>query len=418
MPGMRTSERFVEDACNSGYSPQPYMLYTVKVRQVHSVTGWKNIRKRIPVAGGENNQKGVLPPMKNRAHSVQPIQNSSNQSWATLRSCTPPVHRNQGSMQNFRSRQNYRRIGSERDDCIARVQNLDNFDPVEKTRSAKDRRVAFLEIAAKNMKAALIAQTAANSVDGAIVRAEYEIEQAVRRVKASRENAAKTAREAAAAAWKKYDSVMEKIAEEIQRLAKEKAKKAAFDAALQAHRAAQAARGIPHLVAPVLKYIEAQKAILLMEEIQRRVVTLMHVDISGIDCNLISVNLIKNEVKLLEQVQFEPGTSTIKSDSMPLLDQLVVARKCITKTCREFEVDDMLWRVEGHTAKSKKSADGGIATSMARAKAVCGYLRLRGVDVNFLRAEGCGSFRPPSDPSTDARRVEIHVVKPDEPPKE
>ena len=132
---------------------------------------------------------------------------------------------------------------------------------------------------------------------------------------------------------------------------------------------------------------------------------------SGVNCNLLSVNLIEYEIKLLEQIQFEPGGAVIKQDSYNLLNQLTVTKKCIAQTCREFAVPNMHWRVEGHTAKSKKSSDGGIATSNARARAVCDHLTEHGADSTTLHPDGKGCFCPPRDSSADPRRVEIHVVR-------
>lgn len=144
----------------------------------------------------------------------------------------------------------------------------------------------------------------------------------------------------------------------------------------------------------------------MMEDIQNRVLELI-----GTRGSLLEVNLIKYEIKLKEQIQFEGGKSVIKEVSYPLCQQLSITKQCIAQTCREFGVDNMHWRVEGHTAKSKKSKDGGIGTSNGRAKAVCDYLGRNGVEVSTLHPEGCGCFHPPEDPKADPRRVEIHVMK-------
>ena len=67
-----------------------------------------------------------------------------------------------------------------------------------------------------------------------------------------------------------------------------------------------------------------------------RVLELMDIKNSQCNCKLIKVNLIHYEVALLEQVQFEPGTATIKQESFELLHQLIIAKHCIEKTCKEF----------------------------------------------------------------------------------
>jgi outer membrane protein OmpA-like peptidoglycan-associated protein len=69
-------------------------------------------------------------------------------------------------------------------------------------------------------------------------------------------------------------------------------------------------------------------------------------------------------------------------------------------------------RVEGHTSYSKKSADGGKATSNARANAVCNELIAHGVPENILHPVGHGCSVPKTNNPKDAanRRVEIHVM--------
>jgi outer membrane protein OmpA-like peptidoglycan-associated protein len=152
----------------------------------------------------------------------------------------------------------------------------------------------------------------------------------------------------------------------------------------------------------------------LMRRIQARVEYLMHHNDDGVDCALISVDLVNSLVEIKEQVKFESGKAIIKPESFDLMNQLAVCKKCISQTCLEFNVPNMHWRVEGHTAVSKKSIDGGMGTSTDRAKAVCDFLASKGIDQSFLHPEGCGCFRPPPDKKADPRRVEVHVLSPED----
>ena len=68
-------------------------------------------------------------------------------------------------------------------------------------------------------------------------------------------------------------------------------------------------------------------------------------------------------------MKFEGGKAVIKPESFNLMKQLSICKKSISQTCKECNIDNMSWRVEGHTAVSKKSTDGGMATSMDRARA-------------------------------------------------
>jgi outer membrane protein OmpA-like peptidoglycan-associated protein len=148
---------------------------------------------------------------------------------------------------------------------------------------------------------------------------------------------------------------------------------------------------------------------MLVEEIQEQVESLL------IDAHvsLVAVDLIAGEIKLMEPVQFEAGRAIVKTESQGLLDQLAVTKICISQVCDQYEIADMHWRVEGHTAMSKKSQDGGLQTSTDRATAVCTALSEAGIDAEFLHPAGFGSSRPPTDSAADPRRVEIHEHRED-----
>jgi hypothetical protein len=106
-----------------------------------------------------------------------------------------------------------------------------------------------------------------------------------------------------------------------------------------------------------------------MRLIQERVMELIETNEEKVVCNLISVDLPHSSILLKEQVKFEGGKAVIKPESFNLMKQLSICKKSISQTCKEFNIDNMSWRVEGHTAVSKKSTDGGMATSMDRARA-------------------------------------------------
>jgi outer membrane protein OmpA-like peptidoglycan-associated protein len=181
----------------------------------------------------------------------------------------------------------------------------------------------------------------------------------------------------------------------------------------------------------------------MLRDMQARIDSLLADNQWDVKCDLIKVDIIKGTVAIAEQVQFESGTADIKDESTALVQQILVlysnfllhdlflchtsyairmfvcpsslkiqvCRRSISVTCQEFGQPNMHWRVEGHTAKSKKSLDGGRSTSLERARAVCGAMIRNGVDPNVLHPVGCGCFQPPKDPSADPRRVEIHVIR-------
>lgn len=211
------------------------------------------------------------------------------------------------------------------------VRNLDNFDPVAVNRRHQERKRVFQRIEECNNIAAVTAAEAVKDVNLAIKSAEIELEELIRRAKAANRYAVKIAYDAQVASFKVHAEAMEVIAVEIERIAREKAAKAAFDASVIAWKAAFDAQKIHVALEPVLEYVEIEKAKILMEDIQNRVVELMHVDNSGVDCSLIAINLIKYEIKLLEQIQFAPGTADILPLSDNLLGQLVCAKKCISQ---------------------------------------------------------------------------------------
>ena len=91
------SRPFVKDATNSGCkklpqqlfflttvsadSPQPYVLYSIKEPDIHSMTGWRHTRKRVPVAGHPAFKAFVSPldkPPGQKANLLRPLRDSAS----------------------------------------------------------------------------------------------------------------------------------------------------------------------------------------------------------------------------------------------------------------------------------------------------------------------------------------------------
>jgi outer membrane protein OmpA-like peptidoglycan-associated protein len=143
-----------------------------------------------------------------------------------------------------------------------------------------------------------------------------------------------------------------------------------------------------------LPALERQIEAATMQMIQERVLELMHEDTSGVDCGLMEVDLVHFAVRLRENIQFTGGKADIIPKSIPLMNQIAVCKRAITQTCAEFDVPNMHWRVEGHTAPSKK-ADGGKQLSKERAAEVCRQLVERGTNDYFLHPVRSAQSTPP-----------------------
>jgi outer membrane protein OmpA-like peptidoglycan-associated protein len=300
---------------------------------------------------------------------------------------------------------------AEKEDNVSRVRNLENFDPEEMKRRYADRMRILQNVRDKNMEASRTAYEAIADVRRKIRAVERTVDELIESARKANQAAAEIARRAAkvaARAWAMTYIVMWLM---VKKERIKRAKKAAYDASVAAWNAAMRIQIAHEQMLPVLEWVHEEKAKIQMDQIQARVLELMQEENSGVNCDLLSVNLVRYEIKLLEQIQFEAGGAIIKQDSYSLLEQLITVKKCMAQTCGEIEVPNMHWRVEGHTAKSKKSTDGGIGTSNSRAKAVCQHLVKQGVASDTLHPEGKGCFAPPKDKTADPRRVEIHVVK-------
>jgi len=147
-----------------------------------------------------------------------------------------------------------------------------------------------------------------------------------------------------------------------------------------------------------------------MEEMQRKVME--KVEAQG-GVRFIEIDLIARQVSILKPVQFEKGKAVIKQESRSICKELAVALQAIDQTCDESSnCPTMHFRIEGHTAVSKRSPDHGISTSTARARAVSEEIEKNTENtlMDSMWPIGFGDTRPPKDPSADPRRVEVIVM--------
>jgi OOP family OmpA-OmpF porin len=115
----------------------------------------------------------------------------------------------------------------------------------------------------------------------------------------------------------------------------------------------------------------------------------------------------KDELKLLEPVQFETGTAEIKTNSFTLLDEVVAVLA---------DHPEIRMSVLGHT-DNKGSPGYNRELSQRRAQAVVKYLADKGIAVDRLEAKGFGPDRPVATNATPEgraqnRRVEFKVLQP------
>ena len=125
---------------------------------------------------------------------------------------------------------------------------------------------------------------------------------------------------------------------------------------------------------------------------------------------------------LSESVLFDLGSSEIKADSRPVLDQLVqVFSKFLDNSENAKYVDSIV--ISGHT-DSSGTAEVNRTLSTARANSVLGYLLESGGGAlnkyaKYFCAAGYGANRPVASNSNDAgraanRRIEISMILKDE----
>lgn len=120
----------------------------------------------------------------------------------------------------------------------------------------------------------------------------------------------------------------------------------------------------------------------------------------------ITVNAILKELnetgKAILYINFDSGKSTIKSESMPIVEQIIEMMK---------QAKDIKLSVEGHT-DSDGSNESNQKLSEARAKVVVEAIVKDGIDAARLSSAGYGEEKPIADNSTEEgkaknRRVEL-----------
>ena len=120
----------------------------------------------------------------------------------------------------------------------------------------------------------------------------------------------------------------------------------------------------------------------------------------------ITANAILKELnetgKAILYINFDSGKSTIKKESMPIVEQIIEMMK---------QAKDIKLSVEGHT-DSDGSNESNLKLSEARAKAVVEAITKGGIDAARLRSAGFGEEKPIADNSTAEgkaknRRVEL-----------
>ena len=120
----------------------------------------------------------------------------------------------------------------------------------------------------------------------------------------------------------------------------------------------------------------------------------------------ITANAILKELnetgKAILYINFDSGKSTIKKESMPVVEQIIE----MMKQAPEIKIS-----VEGHT-DSDGSNESNLKLSEARAKAVVEAITNGGIDASRLNSAGFGEEKPIADNSTNEgkaknRRVEL-----------
>jgi outer membrane protein OmpA-like peptidoglycan-associated protein len=120
----------------------------------------------------------------------------------------------------------------------------------------------------------------------------------------------------------------------------------------------------------------------------------------------ITANAILEELnktgKAILYINFDSGKSTIKNESMPVVDQIIEMLN---------QAPDIQISIEGHTDSDGKN-ESNLKLSEARAKAVVEAITKGGIDAARLSSAGFGEEKPIADNSTDEgkaknRRVEL-----------
>ena len=118
------------------------------------------------------------------------------------------------------------------------------------------------------------------------------------------------------------------------------------------------------------------------------------------------ITMTPGQIIILDKVEFDSGTSTIKAASYPILDEVALVIR------RNPQIGRI--EVQGHT-DDQGADDANMRLSQARAEAVMAYLVKKGVPAERLSAKGYGEERPLTRNATPAgraanRRVEFTIL--------
>jgi outer membrane protein OmpA-like peptidoglycan-associated protein len=118
------------------------------------------------------------------------------------------------------------------------------------------------------------------------------------------------------------------------------------------------------------------------------------------------VEVTKQQIVIKEQIQFQSGKATIRVESYPVLDDVVMVLR---------DYPDIQIRIEGHTDNVGNDATN-LELSKQRADAVFEYIISKGIDARRLITEGFGETRPIDTNTTTTgkarnRRVEFHILQ-------
>ena len=128
--------------------------------------------------------------------------------------------------------------------------------------------------------------------------------------------------------------------------------------------------------------------------------------------DMVKVRLVKEGIRisLSSPILFDLGEATLRSEVLPLLDEIL---KVLKKVPNDIIIEGHTDNLPIHTEKFPSNWE----LSAARAINVVKYLKKKGVEKQLLSAVGYGEYRPlyPNDiPSHRAgnRRVEIVIILP------
>ncbi len=118
------------------------------------------------------------------------------------------------------------------------------------------------------------------------------------------------------------------------------------------------------------------------------------------------VEVTKQQIVIKEQILFATGKATIRVESYPVIDDVVMVLR---------DYPDIKVRIEGHTDNVGNDATN-LELSKARADSVFEYIIGKGIDARRLITEGFGETRPIDTNTTTEgkarnRRVEFHILQ-------